>query len=181
MTRPGGSAAASVSIAAVNAASSDAEPLCGRKYTLTPAGVAACSALTCRPMLRSAAHPLATRAESSYAPANRTAVRSRCSREASATAGNPPIAASISSPRTFSATGASASSARPSRSSFSSMAGTPSSSPTAAEDAHPAMSYSGDGEHSRLAASTAITSPCVSKARPRTGTSASTSFTRPSR
>ena len=96
-------------------------------------------------------------------------------------AGNPPMAASISSPRAFSATGASASSARPSLSSLSSMAGTPSSSPTAAEDAHPAMSYSGEGEHSRLAASTAITSPWVNRARPRTGISASTSLATPSR
>ena len=63
MTRPGGSAAASVSIAAMNAGGSPAEPGCGRKYTGTPAGAVACSVLTCRPMVRSAAQPFSTTAE----------------------------------------------------------------------------------------------------------------------
>ena len=51
---------------------------------------------------------------------------------------------------------------------MSSAAGIPSSSCTAAPDAQPAMSYSGDGEHSRLAISAAATSPtdnCAARAR----------------
>jgi len=173
MTRPGGSAAASSAIAVMNAGGSPADPLCGRKYTGTPAGTLACRVLTCRAIVRSADQPFSTRAEPGYDPVNRTAVRSRCSREASATA-NPRTAASSRRPRTSPAAGARASSDRPSRSSFSSAAGTPSSSATAAEDAHPAMSYSGAGEHSRFAASTAVISPCPASARPRRGITSST-------
>jgi hypothetical protein len=106
-------------------------------------------------------------------------VRSRCSRAASAP--NASIAASITAPRTVSATGANASKARPSRSSDSSIAGVSSSSCTAAEDAQPATSYSGAGAESRLAISAATTSPWVSWARPRCGTASSMIFTRPSR
>ena len=79
---------------------------------------------------------------------NRTAVRSRCSREASATA-NRRTAASSSRPRSG-LRGRGQRLQRPAQPVIvSSAAGTPSSSVTAAEDAHPAMSYSGAGEHSR--------------------------------
>ena len=104
---------------------------------------------------------------------------SRCSRDRSAPQRD--AAANASWPRTRSATGASASSARPSRSSLSNPAGTLNNSASAAEDAHPATSYSGAGPHSRLATSAAITSPWVSMARPRIGTASSISPTRPSR
>ena len=130
-------------------------------------------------MVRSAAQPLSTSVEPVYPPVNRTAVMSRCSRDKSAPQRS--AAASANSPRTRSATGASASSARPSRSSLSNPAGTPNNSATAAEDAQPAMSYSGAGAHSRLATSAVITSPWVSIARPRIGTAASITFIRPSR
>ena len=63
---------------------------------------------------------------------------SRCSRDRSAPQRD--AAASASSPRTRSATGASASSARPSRSSLSNPAGTPNNSAIAALDAHPVTS-----------------------------------------
>ena len=63
MTRPGGSAADSASMAAMKAGSSLADPLCGRKYSATPAGTVACRVLTCRAMVRSAAQPLATSCE----------------------------------------------------------------------------------------------------------------------
>ena len=104
---------------------------------------------------------------------------SRCSRDRSAP--HRDAAARASAPRTCSAAGASASSARPSRSSLSSPAGTENNSAIAAEDAQPATSYSGAGAHSRLATSAAITSPWVSIARPRIGTASSTRSTRPSR
>ena len=104
---------------------------------------------------------------------------SRCSRDRSAEQRD--AAARASSPRTCSATGASASSARPSRSSLSNPAGTENNSAIAADDAQPAMSYSGAGAHSRLATSAAITSPWVSMARPRIGAAASMTSTRPSR
>src|SRR6266487_4361257 len=58
----------------MKAGSSESKPLCGRKYKLTPDGTDACRVLTCRAIFRSAAQPLATSAESSYAPAKRTAV-----------------------------------------------------------------------------------------------------------
>ena len=69
--------------------------------------------------------------------------------------------------------GASASSDRPSWSSSSSAAGTPSSSAIAAEDADPATSYSGAGEHSPRRQHRRDL-PCPASARPRRGITAST-------
>ena len=57
---------------------------------------------------------------------------------------------------------------------MSSAAGIPNSSCTAAPDAQPATSYSGEGEHSRLATSAATTSPTDSCERALRGNAAST-------
>ncbi len=93
--------------------------------------------LTWRAMARSAAHPVATSVEPAYPPVNRTAVMSKCSCDSSAEQRD--AAARASSPRTCSATGASASSARPSQSSLSNPAGKENNSAIAAADAQPVV------------------------------------------
>ena len=157
---------------------SAALPGSGRTYNDTPSAVAACNARTWRPTPWPCAQPLATSAESSYAPHTRSAVRSTCSRPASIP--NRSIARAASVPRSVSAYTARISSARPSRSSFKSAAGIPRSSCNAAPEAHPAMSYNGDGEHNRLQNSAATASPTESCWRPRCGSARSTVATRSS-
>ena len=151
---------------------SAALPGSGRTYSETPSAVAACSARTWRPTPWPCAHPLAISAEFSYAPQTRSAVRSTCRRPASIP--NRSIARAASVPRSVSAYTARISSARPNRSSLSNTAGIPNSSCNAAPDAHPAMSYNGEGEHKRLAISAATASPTDSCWRPRWGSARST-------
>ena len=115
------------------------------------------SARTCRSTPWPCAQPLATSAERSYAPHIRSAVRSTCKRPASIP--NRSIARAATVPRSVSAYTAKLSSARPSRSSLSNTAGIPNNSCNAAPDAHPAMSYNGEGEHNRLQISAAAASP----------------------
>ena len=64
-TGAAGSSSTSRSRAWPRQVSSAAEPLCGRKYSATPSGVAACRVRTWRATRRSAPQPLATSAESS--------------------------------------------------------------------------------------------------------------------
>ena len=91
------------------------------------------------------------------------------------------MAESATDPRTDSATGAKSSSTRPNLSSFNNMGGIAKISATAAVDAHPATSYSGEGAAKRLAISATTTSAGDNRERLRSGSWASTIPARPNR